>query len=172
MRADASGLTTRIKANPILMSLVAIFVLSLALMAYIGFVLFQDSAKDTRYQQNIAELRASSFQLSSLARDATSGDAQSFDTLESVIGQMDRVWKATQASDQNTRLMLGSEISAYGAAWDATSKNAQTIIENKETILLLHSVANDLNEAIPRGANAELACRAYRAKRGQNASGW
>lgn len=153
MRADASGLITRIRANPILMSLVAIFVLSLALMAYIGFVLFQDSLKDRRYQQNLAELRANSFQLSSLARDATAGDAESFDTLEKVIAQMDQDWRTTQSSDQNTRLMLGSEISSYGAAWDSTRKNAQSIIDNKDTILLLHEVANELNDAIPRLQN-------------------
>jgi twitching motility protein PilJ len=144
---------TRIKANPILTSLVVIFVLSLALMAYIGYVLFQDSLKDRRYQQNIAELRANSFQLSSLARDATAGDPEAFDTLATVIGKMDRDWKSTQASDQNTRLMLGAEISSYGAAWDATKKNAESIIERKDTILLLHSVANDLNQAIPRLQN-------------------
>ena len=153
MKADAAGLFGRIKDNPIMMSLIAILVLSVVVMGYIAFVLFQDSQRDQRYLQLVGELRASSFQLTSLSRDATAGDEESFKSLEDVVNRMDITWKQLQASDKQTRIMMTDELSTYNAVWNDAKNNASVITENKETILFLHNVAETLNQAIPQLQN-------------------
>ena len=150
MKADGIGLINRIKDNPVIASLVAIIVLSVVVMGYIAFVLIQDAQRDRAYQQRIAELRASSFQLTSLSRDATAGDEAAFGALESVVKSMDSNWKALRSGDNQTRVMLSDEMSAYESSWKSVSENAATILKNQETVLFLHNVADTLNQAIPQ----------------------
>ncbi len=153
MKADTTGVLTRLKDNPIMLSLTTIFVLSLVIMGYIAFVLFQDSQRDQRYQQLVANLRASSFQLTSLSQDATGGNDEAFGQLEKVVSSMEANWKMLQSSDNQTRLMMNEQVSSFESSWNSTLGNANKILNNKETILFLHSVANDLNDAIPQLQN-------------------
>ncbi len=150
MKADTAGLITRIKNNPIMMSLITVLVISVAVMVYIAVVLFKDAQRDQVFQQRLAELRASSFQLTSLSRDATAGDEEAFVDLERVVSTMDSTWNQLQAADNQTRVMLREELASYDSAWNSTLNHANVIIENKGTILFLHNVANNLNEAIPQ----------------------
>jgi len=150
MKADGSGLMNRIKDNPIIAALVAIIVLSVAAMGYITFVLIQDAQRDASYQESIGELRASSFQLTSLSRDATAGDDAAFDRLESVVSSMDSNWRRMLIGDKTTRALLNKETLEFETAWKSVDENAKTILENEETILFLHNVANTLNQAIPQ----------------------
>lgn len=153
MKADTAGVMTRIKENPIMVSLVAILALAVAVMVYIAYKLYQDAQRDQHYQQLVAELRASSFQLTSLSRDATAGTEEAFTSLGRVIAQMNSTWNSLQASDPETRVMLSEVMASYDAAWSTTGKNSSVITDNKDTILFLHNVANTLNEAIPQLQN-------------------
>ncbi|WP_096085652.1 methyl-accepting chemotaxis protein [Agaribacterium haliotis] len=150
MKADTAGLFSRMKDNPVMLALIAMLLISVGVMAYIAYVLFQDSKRDQGYLQLVADLRASSFQLTSLSRDATAGDEQAFESLSQVVKAMSETSRALQSGDNQTRLLLSSELSAYEAAWNSTRKNATVITENKDTILFLHNVATTLNEAIPQ----------------------
>lgn len=153
MKADTAGLITRIRTNPIMMALTIILVLAIAMVGYIAFVLFQDSQRDQTYLQLTGELRASSFQLTALSRDATAGDEEAFGDLDRVVKRMDATWKRLQQSDVQTRAMLRQELAKYEGTWRATRENAGVIIENKDTILFLHNVATTLNDAIPQLQN-------------------
>ncbi len=150
MKADTAGLITRMKNNPIMMALVVILVLAIVMMGYIAFVLFQDSQRDQNYQQLTADLRASSFELTALSRDATAGDEAAFASLERVLASMDSSWRRLQQSDPQTRVMMSKELATFEANWRSTRENASVIIENKDTILFLHNVATTLNDAIPQ----------------------
>ena len=150
MKADGIGLVNRIKENPIVAALVAIIVLSVVVMAYITFVLIQDAQRDRSNQQIIAELRASSFQLTSLSRDATAGDEAAFASLQRVVKNMDGNWKRLISGDRQTRVMLSKQTSDYEASWKSVSENAAAILENQDTVLFLHNVADTLNQAIPQ----------------------
>ncbi len=150
MKADGIGLINRIKENPIVAALVAIIVLSVIVIGYITFVLIQDAQRDRSYQQIIGELRASSFQLTSLSRDATAGDEAAFESLESVVKNMDSNWRKLRSGDKQTRVMLSKQTSEYEASWKSVSENTAAILENQETVLFLHNVADTLNQAIPQ----------------------
>lgn len=150
MKADTAGLMTRIKNSPIMMALILILVLAIGMMGYMAYALYQDSQRDQTYQQLTADLRASSFELSALSRDATAGDEEAFNSLERVVGSMDFSWRQLQQSDAQTRVMMNSELASYESTWRDTRENAEVILENKDTILFLHSVADTLSGAIPR----------------------
>jgi len=149
MKADASGFFTRIKRNPFLVALVVILAGSLLVMVAIAYVLFQNSQRDQGYLQLLADLRASSAQLASLSRDATAGDEKSFGQLTRTVHDMDANWKKLQASDDQTRVMLGDQMSTFQGVWSGTLKNADTIGKNKDQIVFLHDVAARLNTSIP-----------------------
>jgi len=150
MKADGNGLIGRIKGNPVVAALVAIIAVSVLVMGWITFKLIQDAQRDASYRDVIGELRASSFQLTSLSRDATAGDEESFDRLATIVKNMDNNWRRMLTGDSNTRVMLNTETLAYESAWQAVNENANTILENEETILFLNNVANTLNQAIPQ----------------------
>lgn len=149
MKTDTANLFARAKANPVL----AIFVFGLfvlvALMGLILYQLFADSRRDQSYLNMVANLRASSYRLTSLSRDATGGNEKAFADLQAVVAAMDNTWLQLRASDNHTRAVLAERLAEYDGIWSRTKTNAQTIVSNKETIIFLHDVANTLNESLP-----------------------
>ena len=153
MKADTAGFFNRIKTNPIMVVLVLVLIAMVAAIGYIVYLLYQDSQRDQTYQQQVADLRALSFQLTALSRDATAGNEEAFNALSSVVKRMDQTWNQLQSGDPQTRLMLSEEIAGYDAVWSTVNKNANVILNNKDTILFLNNVATTLNDAIPQLQN-------------------
>lgn len=73
MKSDSVGLIARVKANPVLASLILALIGCGVLIALIIYQLLKDAARDQSYLQTIGNLRASSYQLTALTRDATGG---------------------------------------------------------------------------------------------------
>ena len=92
MKSDTSSLIARAKSNPVLTVLAFALVVLFVLMGMILYKLFADSQRDQEYLNHLAELRASTFRLSSLTRDATSGNEQAFSDLQGVVASMDTTW--------------------------------------------------------------------------------
>ncbi|HEY7773298.1 MAG TPA: methyl-accepting chemotaxis protein [Marinagarivorans sp.] len=149
MKNDSDGLWSRIKSNRFLAILVLMLLGFVVLTGVIDYRLRQDSAQDQVYKQMVADLRAASYQLTSLSRDATAGNKQAFAKLEKVVADMDQTWSKIQSTDGQTRAVLSEEISAYDSAWKKIKDNAGVIIENEDSIILMHDVATTLNEALP-----------------------
>lgn len=149
MKGDASSLFARTKENPLLVAFIAILVGSVVVMVVIAYNLFQNSQRDQEYLQLVADLRASSYQLTALSQDATAGDAEAFTALSALVKSMDGTWRRLQASDTQTRSLLNEELASYDSVWNKTRNNANEITKNEDAIVSLHQVANTLNEAIP-----------------------
>ncbi|WNO09358.1 methyl-accepting chemotaxis protein [Teredinibacter sp. KSP-S5-2] len=149
MKSDSVGLIARVKANPVLASLILALIGCGVLIALIIYQLLKDAARDQSYLQTIGNLRASSYQLTALTRDATGGDQEAFTQLSRVVASMESYWQQLKSSDNQTRLILSKEISAFEGVWNEVSSNAKVIIENKDTIVFLHDVATTLNESLP-----------------------
>lgn len=149
MKSDSMGLFARAKANPFLASLVVALAICGVLMAAIIYLLLQDASRDQRYLQLIGNLRASSYQLTSLSRDATAGNQEAFTQLGQVVGNMEANWQRLRQSDNQTRVILADYIAAYDGVWGRVSQNSAVITENEETIIFLHDVATTLNESLP-----------------------
>ncbi len=149
MKKDTAGLFVRAKTNPLL----AVFVLALfVLIGMIGVILYQlfaDSRRDQSYLNVMSDLRASSYRLTSLSRDATSGNKEAFGDLQSVVAGMDRDWQQMRNSDKHTQVELRAQIKQFDDVWLRLKNNAGSITENRDTIVFLHDVAKTLNESLP-----------------------
>ncbi len=149
MKTDSANLLARAKSNPVLAILVAALLVLFGLMGLILYKLFSDSQRDQSYLNQTSDLRASSYQLTSLSRDATGGGEQAFADLQSVVAAMDASWLRLRASDNHTRVVLAEPLAEFDGIWSRIQQNSKVIIDNKETIIFLHDVANTLNESLP-----------------------
>ncbi len=149
MKSDSASLFARAKSNPVLATFVVGLVVLFVLMGLILYKLFTDSQRDQNYLRMAAELRAQSYRLTSLSRDATAGDEQAFNELQGVVANMDRTWSRLKASDNHTRVVLAEQFAEFDGIWTRIKDNSEVILSNKETIVFLHDVANTLNESLP-----------------------
>jgi twitching motility protein PilJ len=149
MKNDSDGLWSRIKSNRFMAILVLMLMGFGVLTGVIDYRLRQDSAQDQIYKQMVSDLRAASYQLTSLSRDATAGNKQAFTKLEKVVADMDQTWAQIQSTDGQTRAVLASQIGAYDSAWKKIKDNAGVITDNQDSIILMNDVATTLNEALP-----------------------
>ncbi len=149
MKTDSIGLMNRVKANPFLAALVLALIGSLVLIGVIVYKLFTGAERDQNYLQLVSDLRASSYQLTALSRDATAGDEEAFGKLQGVITNMDNSWQQLRASDTQSRTVLASQITAFDSVWQRVRQNAQIINQNKDAIVFVHEVARRLNESLP-----------------------
>ncbi|ACE85963.1 methyl-accepting chemotaxis protein [Cellvibrio japonicus] len=147
MKTDSK--ITAFRAKPAMVVAVAVLVLSIILMVIAFIIVQRDAANDQRYVQQVADLRAQAYQLTSLSRDATSGDDKAFDELNSVVTGMGRTWDTLRASDERTRRVLSPEFSNYEGIWGRVKTNAQAIATNKDLIVSLNNVGKTLNENLP-----------------------
>jgi len=149
MKIESRNLLTSIRANRTMTVLsVALIGFLIATVASIALVQ-RDAGRDQQYLQLTAELRASSYRVTSLSRDATSGNEAAFAELQQVVETMDKTWGKLRSSDARTRAALAAEIAGYEGVWQRVHSNAKTIITNKDTIIFLNDVATTLNESLP-----------------------
>ena len=146
---DTVNVATKAKTKPILIVLVGALIVFIALIGGVIYKLFSDGQKDQQYLSLVSELRASSYQLTSLSRDATAGEEKAFEELAGVVKRMDSVWSRLQASDRELRAQLSEEIATFDGVWTRTKQNSKVFADNQKTILFLHDVANTLNESLP-----------------------
>lgn len=147
MKTDSK--ITAFKTKPAMVLAVVLFVLSLVAIVGAYIIVQQDANNDQRYIQQVADLRAQAYQLTSLARDATSGDEKAFDQLTSVVSGMGNTWEMLKSSDERTRQQLNKEFNNFEAIWGRVKTNAQAIATNKDLIVTLNNVGKNLNENLP-----------------------
>ena len=138
-----------LKASPGLSIAYVLLILSLAAVFFSLYVINKDAANDQRYLQNVGDLRAQAYRLTSLSRDATSGNEQAFADLTGVVKSMSATWDMLRASDESTRAALNTEFDAFSAIWKRVQNNAQAIATNKDTIVSLNNVGKTLNDNLP-----------------------
>nr|WP_324257369.1 methyl-accepting chemotaxis protein [Cellvibrio fontiphilus] len=147
MKTDSKIAAFKAKPATIVASvfLIGSFVAAVVLLVLIN----QGKTNDQRYLQQASDLRAQAYRLTSLARDATSGDEQAFGELSSVMASMTSTWEMLRNSDERTRKALSSEFDKFGAVWKGVQNNAQDIATNKDLIVSLNNVGNTLNDNLP-----------------------
>jgi twitching motility protein PilJ len=147
MKTDSKIAAFKAKPATIVASvfLIGSFVAAVVLLVLIN----QGKTNDQRYLQQASDLRAQAYRLTSLARDATSGDEQAFGELSSVMASMTSTWEMLRNSDERTRKALGAEFDKFGAVWKGVQNNAQDIATNKDLIVSLNNVGNTLNDNLP-----------------------
>ena len=149
MKSETVNFFSRFKSNPLLAALIIALVVFLGLIGGVVYQLFADGQRDQEYVQMVAELRASSYRLTSLTRDATAGSEPAFGDLAAVVQSMEKTWQRLRASDKHTRVELAEEIANVDGVWTRSKLSSQIIIDNEETIIFLHDVAKTLNQSLP-----------------------
>ncbi|WP_331345008.1 methyl-accepting chemotaxis protein [Cellvibrio sp. UBA7661] len=147
MKTDSKIATFKAKPTTIFFAvlLVVSFVAALVLL----YLINQGKSNDQRYLQQAGDLRAQAYRLTSLSRDATSGDEAAFGELTSVVESMGSTWDMLRASDERTRETLSAEFDNFGAIWNRVKTNAQAIATNKDLIVSLNNVGKTLNDNLP-----------------------
>ena len=149
MKSNSSGLIARIKKNPLLSALILVLVGLVVAMVFVAIVLVNDSRRDQSYMQLVSELRASSYRVTSLSRDAIAGSEDALKELDSVITSMGNTWSQLQLSDPQTRQMLSTELSSFETVWMRTKSSVKVIVDRQAQIKLLNDVAAELNTTLP-----------------------
>ncbi|MBB6519890.1 methyl-accepting chemotaxis protein [Pseudoteredinibacter isoporae] len=149
MKNDSKSFALTIRSNPFMAALIAALVASLIAMAVSFYLLQRDAGKDQAQLQLTAELRASSYRLTALSRESTSGDEKAFSELSKVVAEMDGKWQELRSQDDSNRTMMAAEYAAFDSVWQRVKSNSRTIINNKDTIIFLNDVANTLNQSLP-----------------------
>ncbi len=149
MKNESTNFLATLRANRAMAVLIAALLLALVAMGVSIYLVQRDATHDQEYLQQTAELRALSYRVTSLSREATSGNEQAFEELNTVVANMDSIWQGLRNGDKRTRTALDTEMASYEGAWKRVKTNAETIITNKDTIIFLNDVATTLNESLP-----------------------
>ncbi|MGS2722823.1 methyl-accepting chemotaxis protein [Porticoccus sp. GXU_MW_L64] len=129
--------------------------LAILLVAVLGFVAYnvwiviQDSARDSDNREKVGELRSLSSALAGPLREATSGNREAFDTLSGQVASIDSTWSQLKAELSGEAQMAGTALANMERSWGAVKSNAEVILNDKDTILLLNEVAANLNDTLP-----------------------
>jgi twitching motility protein PilJ len=129
---------------------IVLSVMLVVVIVFLGFNLltvFQQTSRDQENLQRASEMRAQSYRLVSLSREATSGQEGAFSELQNVVDQMQKSWSTLNANLSSAT--PSSQLSSLEEAWLKARKNAQTIIDNKNTVIFLNQVAATLNDTLP-----------------------
>lgn len=149
MKTGSQSSFSALRSNPAALFMGLLVLVTLAGLIVSIYLVQSQADRDQDYLQQVAELRALSYQVVSHAPAATAGDEQAFAELETVIGQMSATWSRLQGADVDTRRALERELAAYGQIWRQVREQAGTIIDNKASIIFLNDVASTLNDSLP-----------------------
>ncbi len=149
MKSETRSPLAALKASPVMSAALVLLIACLVAIPVFYLMVQQYAASDQRYLQQVADLRAESYRLASLARDATLGNEQAFADLDVVTSSMGTTWDSLRNSDEYTRRELRDQFAAFEGVWGRVRNNTQVIASNKDLIVSLNTVGRDLNENLP-----------------------
>ncbi|KUJ82892.1 chemotaxis protein [Microbulbifer flavimaris] len=149
MKTGSQSSFSALRSNPAALFMGLLVLATLAGLIVSIYLVQTRGDRDKDYLQQVAELRALSYQVVSYAPAATAGDEQAFAELEQVVRQMNATWGELQNADEGTRDALRAELANYSEIWRQVREQADTIIGNKDSIIFLNDVASTLNDSLP-----------------------
>lgn len=129
-----------------------IILLGLACMVVAGYSSFEVSNKAREDQSNIqavANLRVKSLRITQLARNASAGDEQAFDSLTTLNAQMNNGWTGLKNRLVKQAEVSGAQIQSVSQRWDLVRQDLQSLSDNREIVLFVSTVAKELNDKLP-----------------------
>ncbi|WP_444929315.1 methyl-accepting chemotaxis protein [Microbulbifer sp. SSSA002] len=149
MKPGSQSSFSALRSNPAALVLGLLVLATLAGLIVSIYLVQSRDEQDKQYLQQVAELRALSYQVVSYAPAATAGDSEAFTELENVTEEMDNAWNQLQRMDSDSRRALSAELSAYDQVWRNLREQVDTIIGNQETIVFLNDIASTLSDSLP-----------------------
>ncbi|WP_256473671.1 methyl-accepting chemotaxis protein [Microbulbifer okhotskensis] len=149
MKPGSQSSFSALRSNPAALVLGLLVLATLAGLIVSMYLVQTRDDQDKQYLQQVAELRALSYQVASFASAATAGDAEAFVELETVTEEMADTWSQLNSMESVSRRALGGQLSTYGQVWRNLRGQVDTIISNRETIVFLNDIASTLSDSLP-----------------------
>ncbi|WP_101758540.1 methyl-accepting chemotaxis protein [Oceanicoccus sp. KOV_DT_Chl] len=152
MNAKTRGAAAKLPTNRVISFFLFLMVAGIVGAGFNAYIVLRDAGYDARYLELTGELRVLAQQISTSSRQATEGDAASFDELEKSRNKFNQtigILKNGTTSLPSPQSMLSSELGVLDALWNKVNTASTTIVDNRQRLLFLHEVAKTLNESIP-----------------------
>ena len=152
MNAKTRRAAGRLPTNRAITVFLGLMILGLLGSGFNAYIVLRDAGFDARYLELTGDLRVLAQQISTHSRQATEGEAESFDALAAARNKSNETLRILQngtPSLPSAQDMLSTELSALGQVWSGVNESSATIVDNRERILFLHEVAKTLNDSIP-----------------------
>lgn len=127
-------------------------VVMLLFLIVVSYFIGQDSRHDKDYSAYASDLRVLSQEVAKNATEAASGKEEAFAQLKRSREDFEKLLGYIVNGNAETGLPASNLPIETGVTsrWESVSRNADRILENKETVLTLHQIAATLNETIPQ----------------------
>jgi twitching motility protein PilJ len=99
--------------------------------------------------QGIANLRVNALRITQLAEDASAANEEAFDALTNLNGQMTNGWRRLQKRLYDQGEISRPQVQSVADSWGAVSDKLKLLGDNRETVLFVSKVANELNAKLP-----------------------
>jgi twitching motility protein PilJ len=129
----------------------ALIVLLISLLV-VSYFITRDSNYDVEYASHASDLRVLSQEVAKNATEAAAGKEEAFDQLKKSRDDFENKLLLITQGNEETGLPPSELADETGVTerWATVKSNADRILENKETVLTLHQIAETLNETIPQ----------------------
>ncbi len=153
MKAGNQGAMARLRTSRAVSVLVLFILVGFVGAGVNTFIILRDADYDQRYLELTSEMRLYAQQIANNSREAALGDQSQFDSLsraqrnfETARSQLVQGSKTLPSPAD----MLGSNVDELNRLWAQTNSATETIVNNRERIVFLYEVAENLNRLIPQ----------------------
>ncbi len=129
----------------------ALIVLLISLLV-VSYFITRDGNYDVEYASHASDLRVLSQEVAKNATEAAAGKEEAFEQLKKSRDDFENKLQLITQGNDETGLPPSALADEAGVTnrWKTVKSNADRILENKETVLTLHQIAETLNETIPQ----------------------
>ena len=152
MKAGNQGAMARLRTSRAVSVLVLFMLVGFVGAGVNTFIVLRNADYDQRYLELTSEMRLYAQQLASSAREAALGEPSAFDSLARAQRNFETARSQLVLGGKNLPSpteMLGSNIDDLNRVWAQINNATATIISNRERIVFLYEVAENVNKLIP-----------------------
>ncbi len=138
--------------NTLIIAVGGLLVVLLLALFVVSYMIVRDSDYDKQYAGYASDLRVLSQEVAKNATEAAAGKEEAFEQLQKSRDDFERKLNLIVNGNEETGLPPSNlpEETGVTARWETVERNADRILENEETVLTLHQIAETLNETIPQ----------------------
>ena len=153
-----AGAISNIESSRSMSAQILLLIILFALMFANFYLVVQRGEESRLYSEQASELRVLSQRIAKNSTEAAGGNAAAFDQLLQARKGFEERWLITKEGDTSIGIkgspaIAIKEIDALQDVWGRVNGSASIILEDKNTVLELHKVAQTLHETIPQLQN-------------------
>lgn len=152
MKTTNQGAMARLRSNRAVSVLVILILIGFVGAGLNTFIILRDAGYDQRYLELSSEMRLYAQQIANTSKEANAGAPSAFDELATATASFNAVRKQLSEGSRDLpapRAMLGEELQQLDQLWLRVDSAAQTILGNREQILFLNNIADQLHILLP-----------------------